>query len=1854
MLKSFSYHLTEELSQSANISLSRGVRDSDGTAVLVKWLRDEYPALNDLRRLQHEYQVTKNLEIEGVTQPLGLESSFNGLALLLRDYGAQTLDTFLGGSPLEVTQFLRIALQLAGIVGQVHWHKIIHQDIKPQHVLIHPDTLKIELTGFGDAVLSRGESANASADTVVTHSIDPAPKPALADAALLPSAASTASPVASDALNSSTRLAPEVVRSSPEAQSSNQLSGTLAYMSPEQTGRTAQDVDHRTDFYALGAMFYEMLTGHTPFEGSDALEILHAHLAKMPTAPRRLNPAIPTPLSQIVLKLLAKAPHERYQSAYGLKADLDRCATSWQRRLTIEPFALGAHDFSGQLKVSSRLYGRESGVEELWQSFMRVKGGTAELFFVTGYSGIGKSSVVREIRQRVVREGAYFVSGKFEQLRRDEPYSAILQTLQQLLTQILIKNETVLQHWKTHLQEAVGDNGQVVLEVLPEAALIFDAAPQVPPLGAREAQNRLLTVFRQIIASFCDADHPVVLFLDDLQWADAASLKLLRELEIEDRIPYFLLIGAYRDNEVDTSHPVLLLAEEVRKVGCTVHVLHLGALQIAHVIELVADTLGCDAGRATPVAELIWHKTAGNPFFINQLLHSLVREEWLFFDRQQSCWSWSLERLQSAEITENVVELVAKNISGLSRETQNTLMVASCIGNTFNLELLIQVAEQPSFDCAAQMWEALREGLLLSLDDQTFKFAHDRIQQAAQSLLSESERQHRHLQIGRLLLKKNGVNEELGLESAEATLAHSRERPSAQDAGEHAFAIVEHFNQALELLSEPSERKRVMRLNLRAAGKARRVIAYDAALRYFSIAADLLSASSWDDDYPTTFAVYKELAQCTYLVGHSQQAQTLFDLLNSRARTALDRAEVVRIQLQLCTILNDFTKAIQIGLQGLEQLNFKLPSRPSHLTILREVLLAQRNQGQRRIADLSDAPHLHDAHHKAVLELLSNLVAPLYVSGNQHLFSLVVLKMTNLSLRYGNADVSSQAYALYGVILGSGLSRFRRGYEWGEMALRLCEQFDNDDQKCKTFFTFPCYLSPWRQPLSYGEAYFRQSYELGLASGNTVFAGYGLVNATAYGALRGKTLTEVCDDVERFLPVLKWTKDPNQLAMALFTRQMSRCLQGATTGPCQLSDGHYQEETLLAGLQDNAAARLWYYIVKLKVCYLGGDFKQALEMAQRAERDLSPLFGTPYIVEEKFFYLLTLTALYPTSSLRDRRRTKRILRRILKNLKTWAANAPDCVHKYLLAQAEVARVYGTDITSLYDAAAQAAREAGYVQDEALAFECAAVFYEAQGNARSAHSYLMSARYAYMRWGATAKITALEGRYPLFKNFLAEDTPQRTEIFDDKRDQVAFFDLTTVVKVTQALLSEMDLARLMDRLLCFAIENAGAATGLLLLEKSGQLHVEAKVSSDGAAQILQALPIEDDLSWPTAIINYVARMRENLILSDPASWELFTSHPAMVNRRPKSVLCVPLLRRSTLIGVLYLENDLAFGAFTPEKVQLCRVIASQAVIALENALLYNTLREAHENLEESNRTLEQKVAQRTEQLAAKNDELEITLHRLTEMQDKIVMQEKVASLGALTAGIAHEIKNPLNFINNFAEISAELTREIRDVFRAQYAQVLDAPSSAAIEVLLNDVTQNLCEINAHGKRADSIINAMLLHSRGQIGQHQACEINAIAREAVHLAYHAMRARQPDFGVRIEEHYDEGIRDIVLVPQEMSRVLLNIVNNACYATHQKQIEEREQGRDYTPTLTIQTRERDDHIEIRIGDNGNGMPNSIAREIFNPFFTTKPAREGTGLGLSMSYDIVTQLHGGSLSVETEEGRGTQFLIFLPRHTL
>ncbi|MGK7929058.1 MAG: AAA family ATPase, partial [Spirulina sp.] len=889
------YKIVARVYESANSLVYRALTDTGDRSVILKVLKKDYPTPSELTRYKQEYEITRSLNIEGAIAAYELLPYDNTLAIVLEDFGGQSLDYILQSRSFTLSEFLQIAIQVAEALDKIHSANIIHKDINPANILVNSETGRAKIIDFGISSIFTKET--------------------------------------------------------PTLKNPDVLEGTLAYMSPEQTGRMNRSLDRRTDFYSLGATFYALLTEQLVFASRDALELVHCHIARKPIPPHKINSSVPQMLSRIVMKLLAKTAEERYQTALGLKVDLEECYKQLQKIGKIAEFPLANRDFTEQLQIPQKLYGREVEIEQLLATFQRVTEEEisqdtteiipqkrTEVMLVAGFSGIGKTALIQELYRPISQQRGYFISGKFDQFQRNIPYSAVVFALRSLVRQLLTESQAQLKRWHDTLNEALGINGQIIVDVIPEIEQIIGKQPPVQPLEAAQAQNRFNRVFQSFIRVFCQKSHPLVIFLDDLQWADFGTLKLI-ELMMSDRdTEYLLLLGAYRDNEVDANHPTILAIERLKEQGTRVNQITLTPLDIEDITQLLIDTLHRDREIVKPLAELILEKTSGNPFFINEFLETIDREKLLTFNRDRQFWEWEMLQIAALDITDNVVDLMVSKLRKIPDTTQTVLRLAACIGNHFDLNTLAIVYEQSEPETFRELLPAIQQGLIQPLSDlettsktplestlivRDYKFRHDRIQQAAYILIESGIRKSIHLQIGRLLLANFSEQEKL----------------------EKIFTLVDHLNKGIELIENKLEKIQLLELNLCAGKKAKEAIAYAASRSYLIFAKDEFPGEIWKDNYDMAIDVYKELAEIEYLNGNIEQSQHLIEIALQRIKSPLDCAEFYYLKTIQYTISGLAIEAIEAGRTALRLLGSDLPEDDFQIAFDNELQTYHENLG---------------------------------------------------------------------------------------------------------------------------------------------------------------------------------------------------------------------------------------------------------------------------------------------------------------------------------------------------------------------------------------------------------------------------------------------------------------------------------------------------------------------------------------------------------------------------------------------------------------------------------------------------------------------------------------------------------------------------------------------------------------------------------------------------------------------------------------------------------------------------------------------------------------------------------------------
>ncbi len=1484
------YEIQQEIYRGRRRVVFRATRQRDARPAIIKTPADEFPAPAQVSALRREHQILTSLSIDGVARPLELVTHRDRVALVLEDAGGVPLKTLIAGGPLPLAAALGIGVRLAAVLGELHRRGIIHKDVNPNNILVDAATSRITLTDFGIASRLASEQ-------------QPASHPHL-------------------------------------------LEGTIAYMSPEQTGRMNRDVDYRTDLYSLGVTLYEMLTGRLPFDSSDPLELIHGHIARLPDSPALRRPELPDVVCRAVMRLLEKMPEGRYQSAHGLRADLARFAAELEATGTVGDHPLGADDGSTRFVVPQRLYGRVAEGAAVRAAFERVAAGTTELVLVSGYSGIGKTSLIQEVYKSMIRGQAHLIAGKFDQLARDVPYRGLAQAFQTLVRQTLAASDAEVRTWAERLGAALGANAQVVIDVIPELERILGPQPPAPVLGPLEAQNRFNLVFRKFVAAFARADHPLVLFLDDLQWADAATLALLPSLLTDPEIRGLLVIGAYRDTEVPATHPLRMTVAELA-VGVRVEEITLPPLDADQLRELVADALRSDAAHASAAADLVLAKTGGNPFFVKQLLQSLNADGLITFDPASDGWRVDLDRTARVDLADNVLALMAAKISRLHARTQRTLRLAACVGDRFDLRTLATISETEPAEAAADLWEAVEQGLVLPQDKSYgfapdlstgidpaeigYRFLHDRVQQAAYALIPEAGRRQAHLTVGRLLLDRGGDA-----------------RP------ESLFEVVNHLNYGRSLIADADERRRLAQLNLDAGRKAKASAAYPSALSYFTVGTELLPDTAWGTHYELAFALHLERAEAEYLCSRLEDAERSFLALLDRCRSALDRADVCALLMVEYETMSRYADAIAAGLDGLRRLDIAIAPEPGawERELAGDLEAIRRAIGSRTIATLIDLAPVDDPRVRQAMRLLQAVWAPAYISGQTRLGDLVAARLVRLSLEHGISEPSAFGFLHHAMTVGSVLGEYERGAEFGQLALAVNERFADLRLRAVVHHRFAALVNPWRQPFGACIAHAREAVRAGFESGNLQVVGYAQFQQTWYGMQIERDLETFHERHAPTAGLLARLQLHSYVEMQRVMLQWSEALRGRTDTPISLSGSDFDEERYLQLLGGSGIFRALHATVKLELLHTFGQVEAARRYAATEEAAADVFVGSIWPAMFTFRHVLAICAWLPDAPAGERPAAEATLDRLEARLARWAESAPENFgHLHLLASAEIARVRQRpgDAVTLYDAALEAVAAQESPRHRALINELYSRFWLQRGQPKVAAVFLAEARFGYAQWGATAKVADLDRRYTeLLRPPAGSDaaTPAggssvliSTETLDSSVDAAA------ALKAAQAIGREIDLERLLDRLMRVALENAGAERGQLVLEEEGGPVVRVAGSLE-RVEVLggRGVPLADSAELPVSLVHYVRRTLENVVVADAALDERCADDPYIVRERPRSALCTAVLNQGTLVGTLYVENRLTPHAFTPERVRVMQLISAQAAIAIENARLYERTRQ----------------------------------------------------------------------------------------------------------------------------------------------------------------------------------------------------------------------------------------------------------------------------------------------------------------------
>ena len=1572
MINIDSYDIKDNIHTGANFSVWRAIRHLDKKNVVLK-VPTSLDNLHYIKtKLKHEYDIGSQLNSDNIIEYIGLEYNNDNYILILEDFNAVNLTNIIDNSGIRIDIFLDFAIQITNAIALIHAKKIIHRDINPSNILVNLDNNHVKLIDFDIASSVEFDSQN--------------------DVNL------------------------------------NNLVGTLKYISPEQTGRINRMIDYRSDFYSLGCTYYHMLCKQPPFNFDEPLELVHHHIAIKPTNPSQLNQDIPPVISSIIMKLMEKNADDRYQSAYGLVTDLEHCRDSLSQNNFIESFEIARYDISDKLIIPQKLYGRETELDLIMYIFESASLGRNETLFISGYSGVGKTALIGEIKKPVIDKRGYFITGKFTKFNKSTAYSGIIEAFESLINQLLGESEQRLQEWQELLNKSLYPNAKVITQLIPKIEILIGKQADIQNLGPVESQNRFNMVFCKFVSVF--AQHPLVIFLDDLQWADDGSLNLLYQLSIHPDIKNFFLIVAYRDNEIDIYHPLMITLDKLKKEKNEIYEINIKPLKISCSKQIIADTLKLSINKIDELAKLIQQKTDGNPFFMKLFLQSIYDENLLKFSLGEG-WYWKLKDIQLMQSSNNVIDLMTHKLKRFSIEIMEVLHLASCVGNSFSIEFLATIINCQVEEIYKKIEPVLNAGMLLPQKDGYFCFAHDKVREAIYEPMPEKYKINQHYKIGKFMLDKFSLIE----------------------ISETIFAISDHLNIANHILTD-AEKLELAKLNLSAGKKAKSNAAFNSALHYFSKGIMYLNTDTWQNNYALIYELSFELAEAEYLNGNFKQSQTIIKVLLQKSHNQTEKATIYSLLIYQYTVQAKYADGIRVGREALKLLNISLATKKMAKVLTREVQKTTALINKRTIQELIHSPPMVDPTKKAAMSILMNMQPTAYMS-DPELYSLIAVKMVHISLRYGHTTESAKAYVTYANILTSVFSEFEQGHEFCQLGLKLGDMDNDLIQKCRNRFIYIAFLLHWTQPFVNGEKPFLESYNAGLEAGDLQYAGYTLGFGIANFYNQGLGLKEISYKIEKSLIFLNQTKHQMPLDVNQAFKQAILNLTGKTNNKLSFDTTIATEQQLIDKWQSqNILAVCYFHILKGQILFIYCEFKEALIAIRQAEQYLDYIRGTSSVAEFYFYYSLILIALFAKQNEKYKAAYLKIIETNQKKLSIYAKHCiENFQHKYLLVEAEVNRIYNKDLEAmeLYDKAISAARNNNFIQDEAIANELAARFWLKRGKSEFAKAYLQKAKYGYQQWGAVAKVTDLEKKYLQITDILPQNTSfSMGEAGSTSLVTSSWLDLNSVLKASQTLSGEIVLSQLLEKIMHIVIENAGASSGFLLLPKQDSWFIEAKGHVDSDEVVIQSMDIETSEQVPKKIIHYVAHTQENVILHDATQEGNFTHISYIVKQRPKSVLCIPLLNQGQLIGILYLENNLTIGAFTSQRIETLNLLSSQIAISIKNARLYT-------NITQLNQAYKRFVPHEFLSLLEKQSIIEVELGDQVEKEMSILFAD-IRDFTSLSEKMSPQ--DNFDFINSYlskmepiiSQYKGFIDKYIGDAIMALFPTNADDAVSAAISIL----------------------------------------------------------------------------------------------------------------------------------------------------------------------------------------------------------
>lgn len=1827
------YRLEKTLYESQNSTVYRAIDLTNDKNVIIKWIRGE--ALEKVHfNLQSEFEISKKVNSPWTIEIYELKRINRDSFLIMEDFGAISLKEYLGSNELNLNQFLEIALQMCEAIGALHNQNVIHKDINPSNFIIYPKNLKIKLIDFGISTLLK-------------------------------------------------RMDQEFIIPT-------ELEGTLFYISPEQTGRMNCPVDYRSDFYSLGISFYEMLTSRLPFLSHDPLSVIHFHIAGKPYYPiHELNKNIPEIFTTITNKLIAKNAEDRYQNILGLKEDLLECQRQFNLKGRIEYFEIAKKDFTDKLLIPEKLYGRQIEIRVLLSSFKKMcEYSGFHFLLVSGYSGVGKTSLIKEINKPILEERGLFLSGKYDQFKKNVPYSALKDSLKAFIEQILSEPEEELLKWRVKIQNSVGNSGRVLFELLPELELIIGKQPEITELDSIENQNRFHIVFSNFLHAIATNENPIVFFWDDLQWADFATLTLLKEIALSSDGLYLLIIGAYRENEVDETHPLSLTMKSLLEMNVAITRIELHPLDMSPVCELLADTFRSNSILVLPLAELLFKKTAGNPYFLKEFIKSLYAENLIYFDRASFVWKWDLSKIQRRKFSDNAAEFMSQKVLELPDNSLYILKVASVLGNRFELndlslllkmsyrkllEYLIGCLEKDLILCNLDLFKiANREEIEIENEKIHFHFAHDRVQQVAYELLSEDERIQIHNQYGNQVLKANANNWE-----------------------EEVFLIVDHLNLSLSLIGDRKSLEQLIEMNFFAGKRARLNTAYSHAIHYFQTSIRILNDLEINTKF--TYQLYYELAETAQLMGKYEMMESCIAICLENTKDLSERVKANKVRLISFISRNLLKEALENGLELLDLLKVNIPHNPVNLHILYSLFITQKKVKKLGKENLV---HLKKATDELTIEKMEIINIMLFVSYyiRPNLTPVLVLKALRLSIEEGYGRHSVLFILALPNILCHHLDKVEAVMDYLPICLKLLGKIQDKAAQSMVYYYIKQFFIYIKYPLKEKMEYYETSIRLAQESGTYLVCSLAILNQYFTYLFLDEDINSIKSKMQKYVPLIKQMNQVAQINLFFLIDSFFEVL----TSTKKINESTHSFENSTNSIQyfkesADRSALFTFYLIKTLFYILFRDRENISLYTEALHNDRDAMTAQYYFRLANFFTSLAYLDVFPFSNKKKQRLYKKRIKQNQERMLFYAKHSPEnFLNKWQLVEAERYRVLKKDSEAItyYELSIESARKNGFYMEEGLANELACEFWIAKNNQNLATYYILEANKAYAKWGAFAKVEQIKQKYDeLLRTWDTRSThsiqASLTQYTTHGSKLNYSLDIDTIIKATQTISAEIKIKNLLEKLLSIIIENAGAERSVMITLNKNEMFILAEANLNENKYLYYESKLVKEGNLPFQILEYVKHKRQTLVLHNANEEGQFKNDPYILKNKIHSILCMPILKQDSLFALLYLENSLAKAAFTSERVEILNILSSQIALSLENSFLYESL--------------EEKVLERTKELQEALTIVEKQHSELKETQTQLIQSEKMATLGQLVANVAHEINTPIGAVKasgknisdalertleNMPKLFDLLDSDLRKLFlklisnskeqtnilstreervliketikKLEMLGIQDGREIAEILVILRSyespsdflpllehtdrnfifrtaksvaaIVGSASNINSAVEKVSKIIFALKSFSHLNKSDEM---VKSDLKEGIEIV---LTIYQNHFkkGIEIVRDY-EDIPQIECIPDELNQVWTNLIHNAIQAMV-------DNGK-----LTIRIRDMGKEVLVAIVDTGSGIPESIRSRIFDTFFTTKPTGVGSGLGLGIVKKIVDK-HNGRIEVKSEIGIGSEFLVYLP----